>query len=181
MSVTQSSLIWIESLASQQNEVSSGKRPAVELYHAKERLLAVESFTFLNELLTAFEKLREHFNAHLNAMAEDSSLKVKHESASSFSILCGEHCLNLNNSQPGTIQVQCSKGIDGNSRNRVAMFGGSLEAQSGAFYDLNWFYLGSPITADQAARYFITELIQLSLRQDESRHPAFEDSQQVLW
>jgi hypothetical protein len=42
------------------------------------------------------------------------------------------------------------------------MFSGLVEAKFGAFHDVEWYFLGNPIGAEQLARHYLTEFIQIS-------------------
>lgn len=155
---------WIESLADQETMVQSGQRTSVDILTAKDEVLSVETAAFLREVFSHFEYLVRLFNDRVG----DPSLRLvltRGGEAESFALTRHEWKLAVTRAQPGVVKLQCDKrwtDDDPRGTKTSIMFGGSIEAQFGAFHDVEWSFLGSRVTCEQVARHYLTEFIQVS-------------------
>jgi hypothetical protein len=67
--------------------------------------------------------------------------------------------------RPGVVKLQCDKQLpseDAGPGKTSMMFSGVIEGAFGTFHDVEWTFLGSRVSAEQVARHYLTEFIQLS-------------------
>lgn len=156
---------WVENLADQELLITAGERGSIDICTTKDEVLVVETATFVRDLFFHFEYLVELFNSRVNRPPLQIKLTRQGERLEGFALSRNRHRLILFQSQPGAVQLQCDKliGDEGSRDNRTSlMFSGLIEAKFGAFHDVEWVFLGNPIGAEQVARHYLTEFIQVS-------------------
>ena len=156
---------WIENLAEQELLIKAGEKVSIDICTTKDEVLTVESATFVRDLFYHFEYLVQLFNARVNQPSLQIKLMRLGEQVDGFSLFRNKMKLVLSRPQPGVVQLQCDKLLlDENSRpsKTSMMFSGLIEAKFGTFNDVEWYFLGSRITAEQVARHYLTEFIQVS-------------------
>jgi len=156
---------WIENLADQELQINAGHKVSIDILSTKEEVLNVETATFVRDLYFHFEYLAELFNGKV--ASENLQLKLTRSSdqAEGFTVSRNAMRLTLTKSQPGIIQLQCDKLIreeDSRAVKVSVMFSGLIEASFGPFHDVQWAFLGSSVSAEQVARHYLTEFIQVS-------------------
>jgi len=156
---------WIENLADQELQISAGQKNSIDILNTKEEVLNVETATFVRDLYFHVEYLAELFNVKVSNEILQLRLSRTSEQAEGFCVSRNGMRLTLTKSQPGIIQLQCDKLIreeDSRSVKSSVMFSGLIESDFGPFHDVQWTFLGSPVTAEQVARHYLTEFIQVS-------------------
>ncbi len=152
---------WIESLAEQELSIRSGERSSIDLLATKDEVLSVETTSFLRELNQHFEYLVKLFDLRVNQEALKIKILKNEDFQEGFSLLRNELRLLVGKPRLGVVQFTCDKRITGEARSSV-MFSGVVEAKFGTFHDVEWHFLGSQVTAEQVARHYLTEFIQVS-------------------
>ena len=155
---------WIENLADQERQIDAGQKVSIDILSTKEEVLNVETATFVRDLYFHFEYLAELFNAKVSSESLQLKLTRSSDQAEGFTVSRNTMRLTLTKSQPGIIQLQCDKLIREDSRavKVSVMFSGLIEASFGPFHDVQWLFLGSSVSAEQVARHYLTEFIQVS-------------------
>ncbi len=161
MEISVHSLRWVERLAEQESGVQAGERSQLDLYQVKEEVLLLESAQFLRELRTALETLAKLFNGQM--LSVDTKIQIQNisDSKEGFALTRLTTRMQFESSRPGVIQVQTKRVA---VENPIHLSTATLEAQFGAFDEVNWLFLGEKITSEQVARHFLTELVQSTLR-----------------
>lgn len=158
-----SSIKWVENLAEQERLIFQGEKSSVDLTKTKEEVLAVSTASFFRQLFNQFEYLSRLFNSHLADRGPGIRLDRENELFESFALLRNATRLFISGHRPGFVHVQCEKKLEGAGEMRSSvMFSGILEAKFATFDEVQWFFLGSPVTAEQVARHYLTEFLQTS-------------------
>lgn len=152
---------WIESLAEQELSIRSGERASIDLLATKDEVLSVETTSFLRELNQHFDYLVKLFDLRVNQDALKIKIQPISDVGEGFCLLRNELRLLLTKPRLGVVQITCDKRRAGETRTSV-MFSGVVEAKFGVFHDVEWHFLGSQVTAEQVARHYLTEFIQVS-------------------
>jgi hypothetical protein len=152
---------WIESLAEQELSIRSGERASIDLLATKDEVLSVETTSFLRELNQQFDYLVRLFDLRVNQDALKIKILKNEDILEGFTLLRNELRLLVTKPRLGVVQITCDKRLTGDSRPSV-MFSGVVEAKFGIFHDVEWLFLGSQVTAEQVARHYLTEFIQVS-------------------
>jgi hypothetical protein len=156
---------WIENLAEQELLIKSGEKASIDIGTTKEEVLAVETASFMRELFYQFEYLIQLFNSRVSQLPLQIKLVRGGEGPDGFCVSRNEMRLSVARPQPGIVKFQCDKilGPDspGSARTSI-MFSGSIEGEFGTFHDVEWTFLGSRVQAEQIARHYLTEFIQVS-------------------
>jgi hypothetical protein len=164
MATSDRTIKWIENLADQELLIKAGERVSIDILSTKDEVLAVETASFVRDLLYHFDYLTRLFNGRVN----QSTLQIKlqrPDNQDSFSLVRNSLRLNISLRQPGVVQFQCDKKQSDSltSGSRVSMmFSGMVEAKFGTFHDVEWYFLGNRVSAEQVARHYLTEFIQVS-------------------
>lgn len=157
---------WIENLASQELQLTSGEVATIDLSLTKEDVLVGETVGFVRDIIYHVEYLVRLFNGRVNR----GDLQIKFvrpaQKACEMFLLRHDRKLSIFTPQPGKVQFQCVKLLD-DSRSSV-LFTGMVEARFGIFHDVEWFFLRNRVSAEQVARHYLTEFIQVSRRVIES-------------
>jgi hypothetical protein len=156
---------WIENLAEQELLIKAGEKASIDICTTKDEVLSVETATFVRDLFYHFDYLVQLFNARVNQPGLQIKLLRIGDQLEGFSVFRNKMKLLLTRPQAGIVQLQCDKLIlDENSRpsKTSVMFSGLIEAKFGTFNDVEWYFLGSRVTAEQVARHYLTEFIQVS-------------------
>lgn len=156
---------WIENLANQELLIRNGERSSIDLCSTKEDILAAETATFMRQLYSHFEYLVRLFN--IRVVDPELGIKMSRQTGQphSFSLTRNQMKLNLMTAQLGVVQIQCEKRVpidNSGSTKPSMMFSGLVEAKFGTFHDLEWFFLGRSVTAEQIGRHYLTDFIQAS-------------------
>lgn len=156
---------WIKNLASQECSIHAGERSSFDISLTRDAVLSTETLLFVHDLYTQIEHSIDIFNRE--CVLED--LKIKMSSPAhrfySFALMRNSMRLNITSYQAGTIQFQCEKNWTENIENTLKtslMFSGLVEAKFGAFDEIQWLSLGVVVSAEQVARNYLSEFIQLS-------------------
>lgn len=154
---------WIESLAEQELSIKSGDRLSIDLCTTKDQVLSVETATFIRDLYYHVDYLTRLFNLRVADESMQLNIAKISDGTEGFQVARSEMRLMIASAKPGIIQIQCEKkmDIDGAVRNTV-MVSGTIEAGFGLFHEVEWSFLGSRVVAEQVARHYLTEFIQLS-------------------
>ena len=152
---------WIESLAEQELSICSGERVSIDLLTTKDEVLSVETTSFLRELNQQFDYLVKLFDLRVNQEALKIKILKSDELLDGFILSRNELRLTVTKPRLGVVQITCDKRLIGESRPSV-MFSGVVEAKFGTFHDVEWHFLGSQVTAEQLARHYLIEFIQVS-------------------
>lgn len=163
MATSDRTIRWVEDLAEQDLLVTSGEKGSIDLCKTKDEVLQVETAAFARELFTHFEYLTKLFNQRVaNPMLQIKLMQS--EGYTSFSLTRNRMRLQVTGTRLGAIQLQCEKLVEEDPRmsKTSVMFSGLLEAKFGTFHDLEWDFLGNPIGAEQVARHYLTEFVQVS-------------------
>lgn len=156
---------WIENLAEQELLINAGQRVSIDILTTKEEVLTAETATFVRDLYYHFEYLIQLFNLRVSHPSLQIKLARNSEHLDGFSLSRNGMRLSLTKSQPGVVQLQCDKLIreeESRSNRTSMMFSGLIEANFGTFHDVEWNFLGSRVAAEQVARHYLTEFIQVS-------------------
>ena len=155
---------WIENLADQELQISAGEKASIDIIHTKVEVLNVETATFVRDLYAHVEYLAQLFNSKVLSDSLQLKLARSPEQSEGFTVSRNGMKLTLTKPQPGVVQLQCDKQFkDEDSRMKSSvMFSGIIEAGFGTFHDVHWTFLGSQVTAEQVARHYLTEFIQVS-------------------
>jgi len=169
MSTSTRTIKWIENLADQELLIRAGELGSIDLCTTKDQVLIVETTTFVRDLFYHFEYLTKLFNSRVNRPDLQMRL-LRSETFDQFSLTRHEMRMSLSMRQPGAVQLQCDKLVGpegpGKSTKVSFMFSGMVEAKFGTFHDVEWFFLGSRVTAEQVARHYLTEFIQATRSTD---------------
>lgn len=155
---------WIENLAEQELSIRAGERVSIDILTTKEEVLTVETATFVRDLFVHFEYLIQLFNLRVNQESLQIKVTRNSENLDGFSLSRNFMRLSVAKAQPGLVKLQCDKQIREEERTvkTSVMFSGLIEASFGTFHDVEWAFLGSRVTAEQVARHYLTEFIQVS-------------------
>lgn len=154
MSLNSRTVSWIESLAHQEGEIAAGERNSIDITTAKETVLRDETIHFSRTLLAQFKELAGFLNRRLPADSLQISIVSLSETGDEFAVERAPLRL-VFRAQMGVVQFLCEK-----RPNQELQYSGSIEAKFGAFYELDWIFLGSRVNAEQFAKYYLTELVQ---------------------
>jgi hypothetical protein len=157
---------WVEHLAQQDRRLHDGERGAFDLTAAKEGLLRHETASFLRELESHLAEMTDHFNRFVGSSHLQVRLQRADGPSGEFSLHRGTLRLEVGARKPGAVRLQCDKLIASDSarpstRSSV-MFCSVIEASFGAFDEVSWGFLGSPVSAELVARHHFTEFVQMS-------------------
>lgn len=152
---------WIESLAEQELRIRAGERASIDLLATRDEVLSVETTSFLKELYQHVEYLVGLFDSRVNQESLKIRIQKIDEIQEGFTLVRNELRLLVVRPRLGVVQITCDKRLAGEARPSV-MFSGVVEAKFGVFHDLEWHFLGSQVTAEQIARHYLTEFIQVS-------------------
>lgn len=159
---------WIENLADQEAGICRGERSFIDLCATKDDILQTETSAFVRDLKSNFEYLAELFNSRLADLTLQISVVRVEGRIPTFKLVRHGMLLSIWSPQPGSVQIRCDKVVsDETSAPKTSlMMTGAIEGDFGSFHDLEWRFLGSPVTAEQVARHYLTEFIQLSRQRD---------------
>lgn len=155
---------WIENLAEQEGQISSGRRSSVDLSSTKQSLIEGETFSFLQQLHSGIDYLISVFNSRVPDAGSELRMQASSE-VQGFTIARNGVRLTVVPQRPGCIQIACekaagqSRGGDGRS---YLLFSSAVEAHFGSFNEVEWTSLGSVVNAEQVVRHYLTEFIQVS-------------------
>lgn len=152
---------WIESLAEQELSIRSGERSSIDILATKDEVLAHETTSFLRELNQQFDYLVKLFDLRVNQESLKIKIRKNEDILDGFSLFRNELRLLVAKPRLGVVQITCDTKVTGTTRPSV-MFSGVVEAKFGTFHDVEWHFLGSQVTAEQVARHYLTEFIQVS-------------------
>jgi hypothetical protein len=164
VSASHRTIKWVENLAEQELLIYEGEKTSIDLTSSKEKVLGIETTSFIRDLFYHFEYLVRLFNFRV----KNESLQIKisrSDNLSNFFLLRHYMKLNVHRSQAGVVQFSCEKSNPNETEKHSkasVMFSGMAEAKFGAFYDVEWFFLGSRVNVEQVARHYLTEFIQIS-------------------
>lgn len=156
---------WIESLAEQELMIRSGKRASIDITSTKEEVLTAETASFVQDLVHHFEYLVRLFNSRVEKETLQIKLVKGGADGSGFALLRNRLKLTMGVGQAGRLQLQCLKMMDegiGFSPRASVMFSGVIESKFGTFHDVDWYFLGTRVNAEQVALHYLTEFIQVS-------------------
>jgi hypothetical protein len=156
---------WIENLAEQELLIKSGEKASIDIGTTKEEVLAVETASFMRELYYQFEYLIQLFNSRVSQPPLQIRIVRNGDGLDGFCVSRNEMRLALTRPQAGIVKFQCDKllGPDAPGAARTSiMFSGAIEGAFGTFHDVEWTFLGSRVQAEQVARHYLTEFIQVS-------------------
>lgn len=164
MSTSNRTIKWIENLAEQEVLINAGEKSSIDIFTTKEEVLSVETATFIRDLYYHFDYLVRLFNFRVNQPLIQIKL-LRSDRLDNFSLSRNGMKLSLSRPQPGVVQLQCEKSLTGDTSRGAKMsmmFSGMIEARFGTFHDVEWYFLGSRVNAEQVARHYLTEFIQSS-------------------
>jgi len=156
---------WIENLAEQELLIRAGEKASIDIGTTKDEVLAVETASFLRELFYQFDYLVGLFNSRVNQSALQIKLSRSGEGVDGFTFTRNKLRLVVSRPLPGVVKFQCDKQIpadDAGPGKISMMFSGVIEGAFGTFHDVEWTFLGSRVSAEQVARHYLTEFIQVS-------------------
>ena len=156
---------WIENLAEQELLIKAGEKVSIDIGTTKDEVLAVETASFLRELFYQCEYLVGLFNSRVNQTGLQIKLSRSGDGLDGFTFARNKVRLAVTRPRPGVVKFQCDKQVpsdDSLSGKASMMFSGVIEGAFGTFHDVEWTFLGSRVAAEQVARHYLTEFIQLS-------------------
>ncbi|MCB0418473.1 MAG: hypothetical protein H6617_09930 [Bdellovibrionaceae bacterium] len=153
---------WIENLAEQELLIKSGEKSSIDISTTKDEVLSVETGNFVQDLLHQFEYLVRLFNSRVESDGLQIKLVRGSDSGSGFSLIRNRMKLTLSAPSPGRIQLSCMKIVEDMPPKTTVMFTGVIESEFGTFHDVEWYFLGAKVGAEQVARHYLTEFIQAS-------------------
>jgi hypothetical protein len=153
---------WIENLAEQELSIRAGERVSIDLASTMDEVLTAETGGFIGELTAHCRCLVELFNQRVNQSALPMTPLRFSDSPSGLTVTRNDMRVSLSATRPGVIQVQCHKIIldPSQTRKTIVMFSGLIEARFEPFHDVEWYFVGNRISAEQVARHYLTEFIQ---------------------
>ncbi len=154
---------WIEDLADQEARIRAGERASFDLCATKDEIVRLETAAFVRDLCVQFEQMVRIFNGRMGGRAESIRLLRQGDGVDSLSLTRGTSRLQVLKSPGGVISLQGEK-VLGGGKNQM-LFQGMVEALFGPFNEVAWTFLGSPVTAEQVARHYLTDFIQMSMAQ----------------
>jgi hypothetical protein len=165
MSTSHRTIKWIENLADQERLIKAGERVSIDICTTKDEVLTVETTTFVRDLFYHLEYLSRLFNSRVHELSLEIKIS-RSENLEGFALSRNRMRLTLGKAQLGVVKLTCEKIFDGDGLskgNRASvMFSGLIEAKFGTFHDVEWYFLGSRVSAEQVARHYLTEFIQSS-------------------
>jgi len=169
MSTSNRSIKWIENLADQELLIKAGEKVSIDIFATKDEVLAIETSTYLRDLLYHFEYLVRLFNVRVSQTGLELKLN-RLEGSHGFTVSRNFMRLTVMRPQPGVVSLQCDKVtvIDNRTQKTSVMFSGIAEAKFGTFHDVEWYFLGSRVSAEQVARHYLTEFIQVTRSNSEN-------------
>jgi len=166
MATSDRTIRWIESLAKQEELITSGEKSALDLGMTKDEVLIGETDGFVRDVVYHLEYLVRLFNSRVN----NSHIQIRLVRATknqAFSLNRNKMKFTLVTPKPGKIQIQCLK-IMAEGASTVPktsiMFSGTVEAHFGVFNDIDWQFLCQTVTSEQVAKHYLTEFIQVSVQ-----------------
>ena len=164
MSTSHRTIKWIENLADQELRILAGESSSIDICSTKDEVLSIESASFVRDLIYLFDYLIRLFNSKVQSELQIKVLRS--DNPDNFVLERNQLRLALSRPQDGVVQLQCDKLManDGQARafKTSMMFSGRVESKFGTFHDVEWYFLGSRVTAEQLARHYLTEFIQVS-------------------
>jgi hypothetical protein len=164
MSTSNRTIKWIENLADQERLIKAGERVSIDLCTTKDEVLTVETTTFVRDLFYHLEYLSRLFNSRVHE--ETLEIKIsRSENLEGFALSRNRMRITLGRAQLGVVKLTCEKVLEEGllrSNRASVMFSGLIEAKFGTFHDVEWYFLGSRVSAEQVARHYLTEFIQSS-------------------
>ncbi|MBI1861833.1 MAG: hypothetical protein HYR96_13040 [Deltaproteobacteria bacterium] len=145
---------WIESLAHQEGEIASGERLSIDIVIAKETVLKNETIHYVRALQAEFRELSGFLNRRLPSSSPRIHVVGLGETEEGFLIERAPLKLTFR-AQMGVVQFVCERLLT-----NELQFSGAIEAKFGPFYELEWLFLGKPVTPEPLARHYLTELLQ---------------------
>ncbi len=167
MMTSDKTIRWIENLAEQEVLINSGEKTSIDITTTKGEVLSVETGNFVQDLLQQFEYLVRLFNSRIENRDLHIILVSGTERGAGFSLVRNQMKLTLSAPLAGRIQLSCMKIVeeDKSMPPKVSvMFSGLIESSFGTFHDVEWYFLGTRVDAEQVARHYLTEFIQASRR-----------------
>lgn len=155
------SIRWIENLAEQELSISEGRSANVDICSTKEEVLLEETSHFLREIAHHLSYLSKLFNAKMEKV--EFQIKVKRGSSpgDGLTLVRGDVRLHLRSQNAASVQLQCLRS-DLTQGKESVLSSGLIEAQFVTFHDIEWQFLGVRVTAEQVARHYMTEFLQVS-------------------
>lgn len=154
---------WIESLADQELSIRSGDRVSIDLCTTKEQVLSAETSTFVRDLYNHADYLVGLFNLRVVSESMQLQISKRNGQADGFEVSRSGMKLTVLSLKPGVVQFQCERQGNAPTPSRSTMlFSGTIEADFVLFHEVEWSFLGSKVVAEQVARHYLTEFIQVS-------------------
>lgn len=150
---------WIEDLADQDARIRAGEKASFDLCATKDEIVRLETVAFVRDLFVQFEQMVRIFNGRIAGRSEGIRLLRQGDGVDGLALTRGTSRLQIAKGA-GVIQLQGEKVLTG-GRNQM-LFQGMIEAAFGPFNEVQWTFLGSPVTAEQVARHYLTDFIQMS-------------------
>jgi hypothetical protein len=156
---------WIENLADQELSIKAGERVSIDICTTRDEVLSAETATFVRELLFHLEYMVKLFNLRVSQNALQIKVQRPADASDGFLLIRNRMRLCVTRRQAGVVQIHTDKLLE--SQGLVAsktsvMSSGTIESRFGAFDDVEWIFLGSPVSAEQVARHYVTEFLQMS-------------------
>lgn len=162
MATSEKTIKWVENLADQEIRIYSGEKASLDLTVTKDKVLSVDTTTFMRDLFFHFEYLIQLFNFRIKNTSVQIKL-TKTDNLETFFLVRHQMKLMAQRKQLGAIMISCEKMVS--EEKATLMFTGAIEARFGTFHDVEWNFLGSKVTAEQVARHYLTEFVQVSRNQ----------------
>ena len=154
---------WIENLADQERLIRAGEKNSLDICSTKDEALITGTNAFLRTLYYHFEFLVRLFNTRVDHSALQLQLKREGDHFDGFALKRNGIKLFANGSQPGTVHFSCERvEASGAAVTTGVQFSGSIEARFEPFHEVQWFFLDAPVRAEQVARHYLTEFLQVS-------------------
>lgn len=153
------SIRWIENLADQERSISEGRSSSVDICSTKEEVLLEETAGFLREIahhLIYFAKL---FNAKIDVPQLRVKVQKGNTAAEGVTLSRDGVRLFARSQTAASVQLQCLRIEDSTES---VLSSGLIEANFASFHDIEWQFLGARVTAEQVARHYMTEFLQVS-------------------
>lgn len=165
MQTSDHTICWVESLAQQELLIHAGDKVSLDVVATKNEVLLLETSSFLRDLYYQFHALIRVFNGRVGSSPLLELKLSRSESVDQFQISRNGMRLVFSRPLPGVIQASCERLASQDfSRTHKAsvMFTGMVEGKFGNFHEVEWFFLGARIAAEQVARHYLTEFLQVS-------------------
>lgn len=167
MATSFQSIFWVEGLASQEAEILAGSRSSIDLGKAKQSLLHRETANFSREIAAQLLVLVKCFNSGLmeKGLVETAQGISFSRSRTSQGALLHRNGIQLVIESPssGILQFRCERTVTEPTQTKASvLFSGIIEAEFGGFGEVEWTFLGKPISTEQVASHALTEFVQVS-------------------